>query len=510
VIYAATKGGTQDAFLASLTADGSSLQSSTFLGGGADDVGTGVASDGRGNVYVTGWTTSNSFPTVDPFQPAPGGAEDAFVAAFNGAALLYASYIGGTGSDRGAAIAVDAAGNVFVAGSTASTNFPLTRPLQMAGGAFVVKIGPVAARAPEISRVTGAGLAGAQTSPPTSTLVSEVFTTLDGVRYQVETVANSLDLPTAMAFAPDGRLFVAERVGRVRIFDAALRSCSIALTVDDAFVQGDAGLLGLALDPDFERTRLVYLYYTARVGAAAVNRVVRYRELDGRLTERVVLLDDVPGDSIHNGGDLRFGPDDLLYVATGDAGAPPLAQDLASFAGKILRLNRDGTTPRGNPFASPIFSSGHRDPQGLDWQPATGDLWSEDRGSAGSDEINVIAAGGNYGWPRIEGRQALPGMQPPIAVFESATVPTGGSFYRGARMGSFANDFFIPTRESGLLRIRMTESPRRIAGSERLVDTRFGGLRSVIVGPDGLLYFVTSNGARGGEADDRLLRIVPQ
>jgi len=255
---------------------------------------------------------------------------------------------------------------------------------------------------------------------------------------------------------------------------------------------------------------LAYLHYTASAGAAAVNRIVRYRELDGRLTERVVLLDNIPGNSIHNGGDLRFGPDDLLYVATGDAGAASLAQDLGSLAGKILRLNRDGTTPRGNPFASPIFSSGHRDPQGLDWNPATGDLWSEEQGSAGNDEINVIAAGGNYGWPRIEGRRDLPGMQLPFAVFESATTPSGGSFYHAARVGVFAGDFFVPTLQTGLLRIRMNGSPRRIVDSERLVDARFGRLRNVITGPDGLLYFLTSNGTGVSEAGDRILRIVPE
>jgi glucose/arabinose dehydrogenase len=520
VVYLGTTGHTDDAFLASLSADGGSLLSSTFLGGGGNDVGTGVAVDSRGNAYVTGWTASNSFPAADAFQAAPGGGEDAFVAAFNGAgsALLYASYIGGSGNDRGSGIAVDQAGNVMVTGATYSTNFPISRPLlpphasQYTPDAFVVKIAPVSSSADlggSTARVTVSGAPNVSSASP----ASSVFTTRDGVRYQVETAAADLDSPWALAFAPDGRLFVTERVGRVRILDAALRSSSVALTVGDVFVQGDAGLLGLALDPDFAHTRLVYLYYTARAGAGAVNRVVRYRERDGRLTGPVVLLDDIPGNTIHNGGRLRFGPDDLLYIATGDAGVPSLAQDLASLAGKILRLNRDGTTPRGNPFASPLFSSGHRDPQGLDWHPVTGDLWSDDVGLVGNDEINIVSAGANYGWPRVAGHDSFPGMQPPAAVFESAIAPSGGSFYRAGRMDAFEHDFFMATLDgNGLLRIRVDpSSPRRIVGYEWLVGAGFGRLRSVIAGPDGLLYFVTSNGRTGpGEPGDRILRLVPR
>ena len=153
--------------------------------------------------------------------------------------------------------------------------------------------------------------------------------------------------------------------------------------------------------------------------------------ISGRLVEQVVLLDNIPANVIHDGGRLRFGPDGLLYITTGDAANEPLAQDLASFAGKILRINTDGTTPRGNPFSSPILLVGHRNPQGLDWHPASGDLWASEHGANGNDEINVLDSGANYGWPRIEGDQTMTGMRGPITFYNPAIAPSGASFYRG-------------------------------------------------------------------------------
>ena len=307
----------------------------------------------------------------------------------------------------------------------------------------------------------------------------DVFTTSDGVRLRLETVAGSLEVPWSLAFAPDGRLFVTERGGRVRILDLARSSADVALTLDGLFTQGEAGLLGLALDPQFSTTRHVYLYYTAAIPGGAVNRVVRYREAGGRLGEAVVILDNIPGAVIHDGGRLRFGPDGLLYVTTGDAANTSLAQDLASLAGKVLRIQGDGATPRDNPFGSPVYSSGHRNPQGLDWHPATGDLWGTEHGPAGNDEINVIRAGANYGWPRIEGTGALPGMETPVTFYNPAVAPSGASFYRGQRFPSFAGDLFVATlRGTHLLRLRVDAAARRITSQERLLDGTHGRIET--------------------------------
>jgi len=342
----------------------------------------------------------------------------------------------------------------------------------------------------------------------------DVITTEDGARVQVQVVVTNLEVPWSLAFAPDGRLFVTERPGRVRIINIAGGTSELALTLDDTFAQGEAGVLGLALDPAFASSRFVYVYYTARAGNGAVNRVVRYREVGGRLGERVVLLDGIPADTIHDGGRIRFGPDGLLYVSTGDAASMPLAQSLGSLAGKILRLNRDGTSPAANPFGSPVYSYGHRNPQGFDWHPGTGELWASEHGPTGNDEINVVRAGANYGWPVIQANQMMAGMLAPVAFFPTAIAPSGASFARGRAVPQFENNLFVAAlRGLHLLRVRIDPAASgRIVAQERLLDQRYGRIRDVISGPDGFLYFCTNNrDGRGvpGASDDLIARITP-
>lgn len=347
---------------------------------------------------------------------------------------------------------------------------------------------------------------------------AEVFTAADGTRFSVETVATGLEVPWGLAFTPDGRLLVTERPGRVRVFTLQAGRWQMrpdpALTLTDVFASGEAGLLGLTLHPDFAQNHFVYLAYTAQIPGRRVNRVVRYREVNDTLGERAILLDELQANTTHDGARVRFGPDRKLYVTMGDAAEPSLAQALGSLNGKILRLTEDGATPPDNPLPSPIYSYGHRNPQGLDWHPITGDLWETEHGPTGNDEVNLIRAGRNYGWPIIQGNQAQVGMETPVLFFTPAIAPSGASFYAGTAIPGFTNNLFFATlRGVHLHRVRLDpSSPARVLADERLLEGRFGRLRDVVTGPDGYLYFSTSNRDGRGtptSEDDRILRIVP-
>jgi glucose/arabinose dehydrogenase len=353
---------------------------------------------------------------------------------------------------------------------------------------------------------------GPEEPPPTG----DTFTAGDGTDFLVEVYARNLVVPWAMAFAPDGRVFVTERPGRVRIIRNNEVLSTPALTLTDVSTPSgsESGLLGIALHPDFSTNHFVYIVYTAGTSSGVMNRLVRYREVNDQLGERAVLLDDVPAASIHDGSRLKFGPDGRLYMTMGDANVRSRAQSLSSLAGKILRLNADGTTPGDNPFSSEIYSYGHRNPQGIDWHPVSGELWETEHGPTGFDEVNRIRIGRNYGWPEITGNETAPGMERPVLFYTPSIAPSGMAFYRGTRIPSFTNNLFFGTLAGRHLhRVRLDAAdPSRVTGEERLLENRYGRIREVVFGPDGFLYFTTSNrDGRGTPAadDDRILRIRP-
>jgi glucose/arabinose dehydrogenase len=349
-------------------------------------------------------------------------------------------------------------------------------------------------------------------TPTPPNIPTTTFTAADGTRFGVQIHLTRLVVPWSLAFAPDGRLFIAERPGRVRIVQNGQLIEDPALVLDDVFAEGEAGLLGMALHPDFAQNRFVYLVYTARVGSGQVNRLVRYREVNQRLGERAVLVDNIRAATIHDGARLRFGPDGLLYMSMGDAADTSTSQNLGSLNGKLLRFTDEGRTPPGNPFTSPIWSYGHRNPQGFDWAP-NGDLWESEHGPTGNDEINLIQPGGNFGWPVITGGQTRAGMITPVLFFSPSIAPSGASFYRGTAIAGFRDNLFVTTLAGmSLLRVRFDPAdPRRVLANERLLQGLYGRLRDVVSGPDGALYVSTSN--RDGRNtpvadDDRVLRIV--
>ncbi len=205
----------------------------------------------------------------------------------------------------------------------------------------------------------------------------------------VETVAENLEIPWEIAFAPDGKIFFTERPGKLRVIEEGKLNPEPVISIDVS--RGEGGLLGLALDPNFKENHYLYLHFTYSEFLSTFNKVVRFTEKDSQLSDEMVLIDQIPGGPFHDGGRIKFGPDDKLYITTGDAGNANLAQDLNSLAGKILRINRDGSIPDDNPFPnSAVFSYGHRNPQGLDWHPTSKILVASEHGSSAHDEINVV------------------------------------------------------------------------------------------------------------------------
>lgn len=342
------------------------------------------------------------------------------------------------------------------------------------------------------------------------------------MQFRVETVAANLEAPWAIAFAPDGRIFITERAGRVRVVEnGKLRSEPVA-TIQDVEPTGESGLMDLMLHPQFASNRYLYLAYAYRGDGQRV-RVVRFRETAGALAEPQVIIENIPAARFHAGTRVRFGPDGKLYVTTGDATERQLAQRLDSLAGKTLRLNDDGSVPLDNPFVGQpnvrpeIWSYGHRNAQGIAWQPGTDAQFQTEHGPSGfdgpggGDEINIVERGRNYGWPVIHHNQTKEGMVTPLLEYTPAVAPASAMFYRGAAFPQFRGNFFFGALKGESL-IRVTLDGRRVTHQERLLQGQYGRIREVVEGPDGALYFSTSNrdgrGAPAGD-DDRILRLVP-
>jgi glucose/arabinose dehydrogenase len=343
--------------------------------------------------------------------------------------------------------------------------------------------------------------------------------------FRVRDFAAGLDHPWGASFLPDGRLLVTERPGRLRIIgrDGAV---SPALPgVPEVVAQGQGGLLDVALAPDFDRTRQVYLCLAGAAQGGVLTRLATatlspdMARLEGTRT----LLDATPAQSSgrnHYGCRIAFGPDGKLYLSTGERyNDKGRAQRLDDLGGKVLRLERDGRPAEGNPFigrpdARPeIFTYGHRNPQGLAVNPATGSLIEIEFGARGGDEVNRLRAGANYGWPLVSygtdydgspigtGQASAPGIEEPLKHWTPAVSPSGGNFYTGDAFPAWRGNLFLAAlRTPGL--IRLTMDGDRVVGEERLLwgRTRF---RQVLPGPDGFLYILTD------ETRGRVLRLEP-
>ncbi|MEM3006909.1 MAG: PQQ-dependent sugar dehydrogenase [Candidatus Nitrosotenuis sp.] len=336
--------------------------------------------------------------------------------------------------------------------------------------------------------------------------------------FKIETVAEGLDVPWSIAFAPDGRIFVTERVGKLRVIEDGLLRDEPVTILNVGHVEG--GLLGIALDPNFAENHYVYLYYTYSELLSTYNRVSRFIEKDNKLSEETILIDKIPGAAIHDGGRIRFGPDSKLYITTGDAANANLAQDINSLAGKILRINPDGTIPSDNPFPnSPVYSYGHRNPQGIDWDPKTGKLVVSEHGPSGErgfahDEINVIEAGKNYGWPNVVGDESDPKfINPLFHTGQTVWAPSGASFYNSDKIPFLSGKFLVATLRGTHLHVfELDLAENKIVAHNGILSGEFGRLRDIVQDSNGYLYLLTSNRDGRGTPlpnDDRVLKIVP-
>lgn len=349
--------------------------------------------------------------------------------------------------------------------------------------------------APTTRTPTGAA---SEPSTPTSTPSTATSTTLPGpvVPAAFEDVATGFDVPWGLVFLPDGSALLSERDTARILSVSADGGVTEVGPVEGVQPGGEGGLLGLAVAPDSPET--VYAYFTA----AEDNRVVRMPYRGGALGAAEVVVDGIPKAGNHNGGRLAFGPDGKLYVSTGDASRPERAQDLESLGGKILRLNPDGSIPADNPFdGSPVFSYGHRNVQGLAFDD-DGNLWASEFGQNTWDELNLIQAGDNYGWPVVEGVGGDDRFVDPVAQWSTDEAsPSGIAFVRDTV-------FMAALRGERLWQIPVQDgtagSPADFAVGE------FGRLRHAEVAPDGSLWVLTNNTARGTprEGDDRILRVT--
>lgn len=321
-----------------------------------------------------------------------------------------------------------------------------------------------------------------------------------------DVIVDGLNNPWEIVFGPDGEIYFTERDGRIWKLSEFGDAKVIQTFPKSGAVEG--GTLGLALHPEFEKNKKIYVYQTNLELEFYQNKIFSFTVENDVLTDKQIILDGIPGAPWHDGGRIQFGPDEKLYISTGDAISPGLSQDLSSLAGKILRINPDGTIPTDNPFeSSPVFSYGHRNPQGLAWS-TNGMFVSSEHGPSGElgyghDEVNIILKGKNYGWPNIVGNSSDENfVNPLIHSGQSTWAPSGMVFYDSDKISIFSGKFLIGTLRGEHLMVVEISDDGSLISTEKFFDGDFGRIRTAQIDHDGNLYLLTANGN-----NDKIIRI---
>lgn len=338
------------------------------------------------------------------------------------------------------------------------------------------------------------------------------------IALQIDTLATNLRVPWQIAFLPDKSMLFTERPGRLRVYRNGKLVDKPVFTVSDIKLQVKTGLLGLAIHPDFTFNHYIYLANNYSENDRMRLRVTRYEFQNDTLINPLVILKDIPANQNHTGCRLLFSPDKKLYITTGDADQPAYAQDLKAYNGKILRVNDDGSIPADNPFINndtarkQIWTYGHRNTQGLSFQPGTGVLFNTEHGPTGGDEVNIIIKGSNYGWPVIHHQNTMEGMVSPLLEYTPSIGPSEAVFYNSKSFPELQGNLLVACLRGEEI-LRITLDKQKVISQEVLFKNQFGRIRSLVVGPDGYLYLSTSNydppEGKGMPPFDMILRLRP-
>jgi len=334
-------------------------------------------------------------------------------------------------------------------------------------------------------------------------------------------IASGLAIPWDIAFAPDGTMMVTERIGRVRVFSGGTSTTRLLHTVNipDVSQYDESGLMGIAVDVDFASNRYVYVCATRNYTGSGgpKNEVLRYQvDAAGGWQSGTVILGNMAASNIHNGCALEMDRFGYLWVGMGDAGNQPSAQNRNSLNGKILRMHRDGSVPGDNPLINgtrnQVYSMGHRNPQGIAFRPGTDEVYAIEHGPEKDDEINLIVAGANYGWPCNTGGSSYPpggcssaNTTPAWASGAPTIATSGGTFVNGGQWGDWNGHLFVSTLKERDVRRFSVNGDSTLTMRETHSDNSWGRLRAAVSGPGGQLYLSTSNGT-----DDKIIRLSPQ